>query len=245
MSTSRTPDERYRAKLAEAQALAKAASEKRPSSDKRQKLQHEAVAQPSYMSPGANGVVPATPQPGVSGPKEAEPPTGDASGKAEVTETPPEQSTANISKGAASGASNDSGSCVSTEPDGLIFKLTDDLTIKLMSGTTKQGNINAIRSLLELLGAADWPEEDPPQRALCVHHLTLLRGIATVRWSEADKRFTLDGYTPSALNPSTPWSSSAEVGAEVPAGADADAGDTDGLKADGGATSPAPELQTE
>lgn len=237
-----TPDsERLRIALAKAKAAA--ADARSASGNKRQRLEDGGEAHASFMSPpSANGAA-----------GSGAPPKGDTVAPTETAEAPLAGKTTVSSEGtsnahsasAADSPALDAGACISEDKDGLIFKLTDDLTIKLMSGTTKQGK--KIHALLGLMGAADWPEGALPERNLCVCYLTLLRGVATVGWSEVDKKFTLDGYVPSVLNPPTPWSSSVdgEVGAAAGSEADADAGGGGDLKAGGGAPSTAPEPQTE
>ena len=124
-------------------------------------------------------------------------------------------------------------SCCSKAVDGFILDLDDELTQKMLDGKTKQGNVDALRSLLKLLGAGDWPLEKPeelPDRANCLAYILRFRGAATVTWSEESKSFTVDGLIPSPLNEPTRWSTSGNAVA-------APSGD---LNVSGGATSTAP-----
>ena len=121
----------------------------------------------------------------------------------------------------------------------FIFKPADDLVVKLMDSRTKQGNHSAILVLLEQLGAADWPLNDPPDKNLCVAYLLQLRGVAQVSWSDSEKKFSVSAYSPSELNPATPW-----LQPEVEAEPEVDPADSEpeDLNASGGASSNTPAL---
>ena len=142
-----------------------------------------------------------------------------------------------------------SGPSSSSSADGFIFKPGDDLVDNIMDGRLLQGRPAAILSLVELLGAANWPPQDPPNKHACVCFLMQLRGVGTVDWSAADKKYVVSGFTASTLNLATPWAAP-PVSVETPSGSESDKpGDAgtedavpDDLKGNGGASSSVPAL---
>ena len=147
---------------------------------------------------GSSGAAPEQPTP--AGEKEG-PPVEEGSGspsqlQAEVAAVRPPQ-----------GESSSGTLPIHSVKDDLIFKLTDELPLKIMDGTTKQGRWASVRSLLVGMDLADWPEDSsPPLRTLCVHYLFQLRGSAHLVWLDKEKKFTVTEFAPSRLNPPTPWS---------------------------------------
>ena len=76
-----------------------------------------------------------------------------------------------------------------------------------------------------------------------------LRGVGTVDWSAADKKYVVSGFTASTLNLAAPWAAP-PVSVETPSGSESDkpgdAGtedaDLNDLKGNGGASSSVPAL---
>ena len=137
----------------------------------------------------------------------------------------------------------------SSSEDGFIFKPTDDLIDKMLDGRNLQGRYTTVLALVELLGAADYPPQDPPSKIVCILFFMQLRGVGTVGWSATDKKFFVDGYTPSKLNPATPWAATLvpgdpppESGSDKPVDAVPGKASSDDLNVSGGASSSAPAL---
>ena len=171
-------------------------------------------------------------QPVPAGDKE-EPPVEEVSGspsqvQAEATAVHPPQS---------------SPSTIHSVKDDLIFKLTDELPLKIMDGTTKQGKWASIYALLVAMNLADWPEDaSPPSRTVCVHYLFQLRGFARLIWWDKEKKFTVAEFAPSKLNPPTPWSVTHAGTVQPPAPGHAD--DAGSSNEPGDVTSSVPVQQT-
>ena len=137
----------------------------------------------------------------------------------------------------------------SSSVDGFLFKHSDDLVAKFMDGRTKHGNHAAILALLESLGAAGWPQNDQPDRNLCIAYLLQLRGVGKVSWSDSEKKFSVTDYTPSLLNSLPSWAApEAPPGVAPESGVaksgDAGSGDAESgdLNGSGGASSTPPAL---
>ena len=223
---SRTPSDKER--LAEAKAVASAtklAAQRRASGG-----QHEDGA-PSFASPFLDG--------------------GEAATKRlRRADTPELSADTGVPGGTgASAAVAAPISSSSSSVDDFIFKHSDDLVAKLMDGRNVQGKLPAILQLLELLEHAGWPKGQQPDRNLCLAYLLQLRGVATVSWSDSDKKFSVSDYIPSALNEEPSWaapgaplevaSESGDAKADDAKSGDAASGD---LNDGGGASSSTPAL---